>query len=100
MGENLNQKSRKFRSKDEILDLIGQQQQSGLSVKAFCKSNSLSESSFYNWVRRHKKESVQPESSFASVRIQPVQSGALFAEIRGIKIYQPVSAGFLKELAS
>lgn len=100
MEKVLLEKKRKFRGKDEILALLGQQQQSGISVRAFCKLNQLSESSFNNWVSRHKKESVQPEESFATVHIQPASAGALFAEIGGIKIYQPVSAGFLKELAS
>lgn len=99
MGENVFKNKQKFRSQAEILELIGQQQQSGLYVKAFCKSNSLSESSFNNWVWRYKIESVQPESSFAAVRIQPSSAGALFAEIGGIKINQPVSAGFLIEMA-
>ncbi len=100
MGENSTRKNRKFRSKAEILELIGQQQQSGLSVREFCGSAALSESSFNNWMRRYKNEDDRPEGSFAAVHVQSVQSGVLFAEIRGIKIYQPVSAGFLKELAS
>ena len=100
MGENLSQKSRKFRSRAEILELISQQELSGLSVKAFCRSNSLSESSFNNWLRRYKNKGVRTEGSFAAVYVQPTPGGALFAEIRGIKIYQPVSAVFLKELAS
>ena len=100
MGENLSQKSRKFRRRAEILELISQQELSGLSVKAFCTSNSLSESSFTNWLRRYKNKGVRTEGSFVDVYVQPPPGGALFAEIRGIKIYQPVSAVFLKELAS
>lgn len=76
MGENLLQKIRKFRSKHEILELISQQELSGLSVKAFCRSNSLSESGFNNWMRRHKKKDVRAEGSFAAVYVQPTPGGA------------------------
>jgi hypothetical protein len=51
-------------------------------------------------MRRYKNKGVRTEGSFVDVYVQPPPGGALFAEIRGIKIYQPVSAGFLKELAS
>ena len=99
MDKNLSQKSRRFRSRAEKLELISQQELSGLSVKAFCRSNSLSESSFNNWMRRYKNKGVRTEGSFAVVYVQMTPGVALFAEIRGIKIYQPVSTGFLKELA-
>lgn len=71
MGENLSKKSRKFRSRAEILGLISQQELSGLSVKAFCKSNSLSGGSFNRWMRRHENKSVRTEGSFVDVYVQP-----------------------------
>ena len=38
-------------------------------------------------------------SGFTAVQIKgSVDSDSLFAEVRGIKIYQPVTASYLKEL--
>lgn len=88
---------RQFRSKSEILELLQQQQQSGLTIQAFCDQHSIPSGSFHNW--KKKISTVNKESSaFAPVQIS--SSVTLFAEVNGIKIYQPVSAGFLKELAS
>lgn len=88
---------RQLRSKTEILELLEQQQQSGLTIQAFCKEQSIPSGSFHNW--KKKISTVNKESSaFAPVQIS--SSVTLFAEVNGIKIYQPVSAGFLKELAS
>ena len=40
---------RKHRSREEWRSLIDQQQASGLTVQAFCKTHHLSTSNFYNW---------------------------------------------------
>jgi hypothetical protein len=37
-------------------------------------------------------------SAFAHVQVEAAVG--LFAEVKGIKLYQPVSAGYLKELLS
>lgn len=33
-------------------EIVSQQEQSGLSVQAFCKQRSVTEASFYNWRKR------------------------------------------------
>lgn len=86
---------RLFRSKSAILDLLREQQQSGLSIQAFCTQHSIPSGSFHNW---KKKYDDTGSSAFTSVQISP--SAILFAEVNGIKLYQPVSAVYLKELAS
>jgi transposase-like protein len=88
---------RRFRSKSEILELLQQQQQSGLTIQAFCDQHSIPSGSFHNW---KKKFGTAYERSSAFTPVQISSSVTLFAEVNGIKIYQPVSAGFLKELAS
>ena len=91
---------RHFRSKSEIRDLLEQQQQSGLSVKSFCGERSISAGTFHNWKKRYSSE---PEmiNGEAFTSIQPDRlSAGLFSEVNGIKLYQFVSAGYLKELVS
>jgi len=91
---------RHFRSKSEIRDLLAQHEQSGLSVNSFCDERGIPSGTFHNWKKRYSSE---PEmiNSEAFTRLQhdklPV---GLFAEVNGIKLYQPVSAGYLKELVS
>lgn len=89
-------KRRFFRSKAMILELLEQQQQSGLSIQAFCAQHSIPAGSFHNWKRKYGSGNGGA-SAFTPVQISP--SAALFAEVNGIKLYQPVSAAYLKELA-
>lgn len=91
---------RHFRSKSEIRDLLAQQQQSGLSVKSFCGERSISEATFHNWKKRYSSEPEVINSEAFTLMEQERLPVGLFAEVNGIKLYQPVSAGYLKELVS
>lgn len=95
--ENISPVRRLFRSKPAILELLKQQQQSGLSIQAFCSQQSIPSGSFHNWKKKYGTADVA-SSAFTTVQIS--SSAALFAEVNGIRLYQPVSAGYLKELAS
>ena len=91
---------RHFRSKSEIRDLLAQQQQSGLSVKFFCDDRGIPAGTFHNWKKRYCSE-PEPINIEAFTRLQPDRLPVgLFAEVNGIKLYQAVSAGYLKELVS
>lgn len=88
---------RKFRNKTEIHRLLREQVSSGLSIGRFCASHQIPEGSFHNW--RRKYQAADPGSDgFMHVQIAPSQHAGLFAEVGNIKIYQPVSAAYLKEL--
>jgi len=91
-------KRRMFRSKPAILELLREQQQSGLSIQTFCTQHSIPSGSFHNWKKKYGAGAAQSASSFTPVQINA--PATLFAEVNGIKLYQPVSAGYLKELAS
>jgi hypothetical protein len=94
-------KQRVFRKKSTILSLLQEQQQSGLSIQAFCVRHSIPSGSFHNWKRRYSPDDRRiAGQSFTPLQIQPAASQQLFAEVGCIKLYQPVSAGYLKELAS
>jgi len=92
---------RQRRTRQQILELLEQFEQAGSSVVAFCNQHQISRANFHKWKSRYKiiPQSVKPMPRFARVEvIPPVQSSALFAEIKGIRLYQPVSASYLKEL--
>lgn len=92
-------KRRLFRSKPAILELLREQQQSGLSIQTFCTQHSIPSGSFHNWKKKYGAgDGLSAASSFVPVQIKT--SATLFAEVNGIKLYQPVSAGYLKELTS
>ena len=88
-----------FRSKQEIKRLLKEHAQSGLSVKAFCAGLPIAEATFYHWKKKFSKDiGVTGKAGFVPVEIVPSAGHGLFAEVGSIKIYQPVSAAYLKEL--
>jgi len=98
--ENISSGKRLFRSKPAILELLREQQQSGLSIQAFCTQHSIPSGSFHNWKKKYGTgEEISGNPSFTPLQIKATAQ-QLFAEVNGIKLYQPVSAGYLNELAS
>jgi hypothetical protein len=96
-------KVRVFRGKETILNILNDYKKSNLSIKAFCQDNKLASATFHNWKKKYsntlRKPDVQP--GFATLQITPsapIVAPALFAEVKGIKIFQPVTAAYLKEL--
>ena len=88
-----------FRSKREIAQLLKEHAQSGLSVKAFCAGLPIAEGTFYHWKKKFSKNTDPAgKAGFAPIEIVPSAGNGLFAEVGSIKIYQPVSAAYLKEL--
>jgi len=98
MESTANKKVKVFRSKQEIERLLQEWKKSGKSVKAFCTDLQISEGTFYHWKEKYLKIRTSPKTGFAPVEIVPSAGTGLFAEVGSIKIYQPVSAAYLKEL--
>ena len=89
------------RSALEIRSIIADYKQSGLSRTAYCKLHKLNEGTLSTWLGRHKMKSVPQGFVPVSVAVKMAgQEGQLFAECRGVKFYQRVEAGYLKELLS
>lgn len=89
------------RNRAEIMNLLGKFEKSNMSVKEFCLILHISKAAFHKWQNRYKRK-TETRSGFAVLQITPSgvsTNTALFAEIKGIKIYQPVAASYLKELA-
>lgn len=96
------------RSKQQAMNCMKEQQQSGQSVKEYCQANGMSEKTFYRWVNkfgdpkpRKRKKKGRTQSGFASIEVigNTVNPGPqLFAEVGNIKLYREVSAEYLKKL--
>ena len=89
------------RSRDEIISILEECRKSKLNVKEFVKTKGIHEATFYNWRNKYGSKTSKERSGFARIKINPslaAHAETLFAEVRGIKIYQLVSASFLKEL--
>jgi hypothetical protein len=92
---------RNRRSKQQILDLLSVFENSNLTVQEFCSTHNINAGNFHKWTSRYKRNTGTEKfiaGGFAAMNIVASHSG-LFAEVNGIRIYQPVSASFLKELA-
>lgn len=91
------------RSKEEIISILEECRKSKLKVKDFVRAKGIHEATYYNWRNKYGSEPVKQntKAGFSSLKINPsgqLNTSALFAEVRGIKIYQPVAAVYLKEL--
>ena len=95
MEEKKEKAARKFRGQTAIVKLVQEQSHSGQSIKSFCAAHGIAEGTFHNWKHRYGGK-VDTRPGFATVQIIP--EPGLFAIVGRIKIYQPVSAAYLKEL--
>lgn len=98
--------TKRYRSREEILRLLDKLERSeGVTVKEFCRMHDISEATYYNWRIRYRSKSTKEQKSAGFIEIIPSAasaapvSAAIFAEVRGIRLYQRVSADYLKTLA-
>lgn len=94
---------RKRRTGRQIQDLLKTFEKGDLTVQQFCNTHTISKGTFYKWQSRYKIKTTKQDEpdSFAGIKIIPSAAQAtLFAEVNGIKIYQPVVAAYLKELCA
>ena len=98
MEEKKEKAARKFRGNAAIVKLLQEQIQSGQSIKSFCTAHGIAEGTFHNWKHRYGAGVASASGGFTTLQFVP-ETG-LFATVGNIKIYQPVSAAYLKELLS
>lgn len=96
----MDQNKRPRRTSSEIKRLLKEFASSGISAKEFCALHDITEAGFYKWRVRHLPNPAEEQGGFVILNGQPeINCGpALFAEIKGIRIYQPVAPSYLKEL--
>ena len=87
------------RSKQQILDLLAVFETSDHSVQQFCQMHNINAVNFHKWRSRYQRNTDGKERTpgFAAINVASTPA-MLFAEVNNIRIYQPVSASFLKEL--
>jgi putative transposase len=87
---------------DQIRRLIENFDKQGKGVRDFCETNGISEVTYYNWRKKYCPIPAVTPSRF--IEIIPTFSSEesikekLFAQVREIYLYQPVSAEYLKSL--
>ncbi|PUZ26647.1 hypothetical protein GA0116948_102180 [Chitinophaga costaii] len=92
------------RSKEAMLGLITKRNKSTMTVKAFCQQHGLKQGVFYYWQKKYhlERNELGSQGGFIELRVEyprPVgTSQGLFAEVRGIKLYQAITASYLNEL--
>jgi len=93
------QTKRRRRTSGEIKQLLEDFKQSGINAAEFCTTIGISEGAFYKWRSRYGEKPVSAQNGFVSLQaLSPGNEPGLFAEVKGIRIYQAVSAQYLKEL--
>jgi transposase-like protein len=87
------------RSGEEIKDILLRYRSSGLTTATFCRQQHLNLGTFHTWKKRYRENGLSAEgvNGFLKVRVSDPLPG-LFAEVAGIRLYQPVSADYLKSL--
>ena len=90
---------RKRKTRDQIAEILRKFTESGSTVKQFCEDHQIAPVTFHKWQSRMKGKSLNKEikAGFTQLQVNPTFD-SLFAEVKGIRIYQQVSASFLKEL--
>ena len=92
------------RSRQEIAQLLKEYDKSqGMTAKDFCQKHQISEGAFYSARKRQRSKKDEPQKS-GFIALQPPagkeRPGVLFAEVKGIRLYQAVPVEYLKTLAS
>ena len=96
------------RSRQQILKLLKEFESKDLTITQFCELHHIQKSNFYKWQKRYGGEQTEnstPKGFLAVELTSPVPAPCpnnppLFAEVNGIRLYQPVSAHYLKTLCS
>jgi hypothetical protein len=93
------------RTQQQMFALIKEQQTGTMTVKEFCEVNKISEALYYYWRKKYQdntKSVNEPQpDSFSLLQLgEEERYGCLFAEYKGLKLYQPVAVSYLKELMS
>lgn len=94
------------RTRRQIRDLLAEFSQADCTVKEFCSAHHIKPATFHKWQARFKNArrpagkaiAKKNRRGFSELQVVSSLPHALFAEVSGIRIYQPVTAAYLKEL--
>lgn len=86
------------RTRQQIRELLDEYEKAGCTVKEFCRIHGINQGNFHKWKSRSKEAPKDKLPGFTKLQVIPSTADRLFAEVNGIRFYQPVSAAYLKEL--
>lgn len=69
-----------------------------LFIKSFCADRGIAAGNFHRWKQQYGAAEMASPAGFT--KLQLIATVGLFAAVGEIKLYQPISASDLKELAS
>jgi hypothetical protein len=98
------QKARRLRRTHSELESLLKEFESSkdITIKEFCRQHQLGEGTFYNFRKRYRQHSSKADRTGKFIAITSVSqervAERLFAEVNGIRLYQPVTAEYLKSL--
>lgn len=87
-------------SSQMITAMIAEYKKGERTIKEYCSDKGIKRGTFYYWLSKQKnKNQPKPRPAFIPVTIKedPLEE-KIFAEYKGLKLYQPVSVEFLKAL--
>lgn len=104
MDHSTNKISRLRRSHKQIEELLEGFEKGNSNIAEFCELHSISKATFHKWKSRYRTKTQKNAKGIGFARLKiPMRAldtpSGLFAEVNGIKVYQPVAATYLKELA-
>ena len=89
---------------ERMFRLVHDYKSSGLTIRQYCVANKIKEKTFYYWLRKYKSAGIiQAMPSILPINITFVnpehnEASPLFAELRGLMLYQPLPAKYLLTL--
>lgn len=83
-------------SREVIESLLSEYESSGFSLGEYCEYKGINAATLEGWLQRYRSKEIS--KGYVEVTIPDLEEGSLFAEVRGIKLYQRVEATYLKEL--
>lgn len=102
MEQAINPQRKPRRGKGELLALVNKfGKTTGITAKEFCRQHNIAEGCFYTARKRYLNKSTAEKKQFGFIALAPGSGSngcSLFAEVGGIKLYQAVTADYLKAL--
>ena len=103
MEQSINKPVKSRRTISQIYSLLDEYKNSNADIPTFCASHNICKATFHKWCSRYRDKHVNQNVANGFTTLQFAEnnyaSTVLFAEVKGIKIYQPVTASYLKELS-
>lgn len=87
-------------SSQMITALVSEYEKGNRTIKEYCSDKGIKRTTFYYWLSKQKNnKQSKPGPAFVPVTIKEgVLEEKVFAEYKGLRLYQPVSVEFLKAL--